>query len=427
MMATTAEIDAFLAAITGFESGGNATAQNPNASASGLYGYIDSTWANYGGYRHAKDAPAEVQRAKARADVAAKLKAYGGDWRKVAMSWYLPAAVNNPALQNVVPARSAGNTKTPAEYADMVMGRFTGTTGGVMTAQSAKPKPQGDLLDYIASNYPDVYGLLSVNAEVKKVLLAAAAGEWTQAKMRSALAKTAWWKTTAATARQWDADYALDKATGDDRIRKTAEAIKATAQQIGLSVGWTDLTQMALKVNREGWSQQQITQALAARFNVKSTGPGAGLATVDSLRAVAADYGVSVSDSTLNGWTQQVLGGTKDMAAFRSYVVRQAQSLFPSIASDISEGQTVREYFDPYVQSASRILGVNPNDVDLSDTKWRRALVQNDATTGKRVPMSLDQWDTELRTNPLYGYDTTTTGRASADAFRASLLQAVGQ
>lgn len=43
------------------ESGGNPTADNPNSSASGLWQFLDSTWAGYGGYDRAKYAPASVQ------------------------------------------------------------------------------------------------------------------------------------------------------------------------------------------------------------------------------------------------------------------------------------------------------------------------------------------------------------------------------
>lgn len=47
------------------ESGGNPTAQNPTSSSSGLWQFTDDTWGGYGGYQHAKDAPASVQNERA--------------------------------------------------------------------------------------------------------------------------------------------------------------------------------------------------------------------------------------------------------------------------------------------------------------------------------------------------------------------------
>lgn len=47
------------------ESGGNYLAENDYSTASGAYQIIDGTWAGYGGYYHAADAPPSVQDAKA--------------------------------------------------------------------------------------------------------------------------------------------------------------------------------------------------------------------------------------------------------------------------------------------------------------------------------------------------------------------------
>lgn len=53
------------------ESGGRYDAVNKSgSSASGAYQYLDSSWAGYGGYRRAKDAPAAVQDRKFQEDYA---------------------------------------------------------------------------------------------------------------------------------------------------------------------------------------------------------------------------------------------------------------------------------------------------------------------------------------------------------------------
>lgn len=48
------------------ESGGSLTAHNPRSTASGKWQILDTTWNGYGGYRHASDAPEDVQDARAR-------------------------------------------------------------------------------------------------------------------------------------------------------------------------------------------------------------------------------------------------------------------------------------------------------------------------------------------------------------------------
>ena len=69
------------------ESGGNYKAENPYETASGAYQYIDGTWAGYGGYSHASDAPKDVQDAKARSDLEAAYKRLG-DWERVIASHF---------------------------------------------------------------------------------------------------------------------------------------------------------------------------------------------------------------------------------------------------------------------------------------------------------------------------------------------------
>jgi LysM repeat protein len=60
---STAGMAAFEACVISRESGGDATAQNPDSTASGLFQFLDTTWNGYGGYARAMDAPVAVQEA----------------------------------------------------------------------------------------------------------------------------------------------------------------------------------------------------------------------------------------------------------------------------------------------------------------------------------------------------------------------------
>ena len=109
------DMGAILQTIRTLESGGQYQAQAPGSSASGAYQFIDSTWANYGGYTRAVHAPPEVQDAKAIEAVTRILAANGNDVGAVPVVWYIghvPVGVE----WNQVPFAGAGNVLTPRQY-----------------------------------------------------------------------------------------------------------------------------------------------------------------------------------------------------------------------------------------------------------------------------------------------------------------------
>jgi cell wall-associated NlpC family hydrolase len=111
-----------LATIRQLESGNDYTAQAAKASASGAYQFLDSSWRTWAAragypdlYPRAYLAPPHVQDATAAAYVQAILD----QWHDVAyipVNWYYPAAADNPALMDIVPAPEAGNRLTVRQY-----------------------------------------------------------------------------------------------------------------------------------------------------------------------------------------------------------------------------------------------------------------------------------------------------------------------
>ena len=114
---STAQFDAVLATVRTLESGGDYTARAPGSSASGAYQFIDSTWAGYGGYPQAWQAPPPVQDAKAVEHLTGMLDAHDGDVTVVPVVWYIGyLPIPSSATWDTVPSSGAGNRLTPREY-----------------------------------------------------------------------------------------------------------------------------------------------------------------------------------------------------------------------------------------------------------------------------------------------------------------------
>lgn len=109
--------DVVLATIRTLESGGNYRAQAAGSTASGAYQFLDSSWAGYGGYTHAKDAPPEVQDAKAAENVTMILNDHIGDVTTVPVVWYIGHVPGSTSTEwDTVPSPGAGNRLTPRQY-----------------------------------------------------------------------------------------------------------------------------------------------------------------------------------------------------------------------------------------------------------------------------------------------------------------------
>ena len=112
-----AQFDAILATIRTIESGGDYAITNHGSTASGAYQFLDSTWANYGGYPRAWQAPAAVQDAKAVEQVRGILDAHNGDVTAVPVVWYIGyVPAEGSADWDTIPYPSAGNVLTPRQY-----------------------------------------------------------------------------------------------------------------------------------------------------------------------------------------------------------------------------------------------------------------------------------------------------------------------
>ena len=121
-------LDRFLQVLAYQESRGNPTIGAGGSSASGKYQYVSGTWkaraslyGPAGQYTSAGQAPEEVQDAVAYIEYTQVFNSLGGDFAKLAINHYLPAALTDPTRMDVVPNPEAGNKYTPREYGNMML------------------------------------------------------------------------------------------------------------------------------------------------------------------------------------------------------------------------------------------------------------------------------------------------------------------
>ena len=115
-------IDSVMHGIMEQESGGNYQAQSATETASGAYQYIDSTWDDYQGYAHAKDAPPAVQDQKMREELESEYQRLG-DWERVIAAHFVgeDGQVGSKSLWDRVPGPAKNNNPSIRSYVDSVL------------------------------------------------------------------------------------------------------------------------------------------------------------------------------------------------------------------------------------------------------------------------------------------------------------------
>ena len=206
-----------------------------------------------------------------------RLKAYGGDWEKVAAAhfagggWVAKHPDKSTWGQNPVPGsknpqvsayvasvfKKAGQgTSVKGTSARWCPGA-TGGSGGVPQASDASIDEQ------VAANYGYLAGYLS-DREVGPILRQAAKEGWGTAQLQGAIFKTNWYKTHSDTVRQFDATSSWTRHAQKQQIASQVAALQAQVRNVGMTIDPKRLSKIAVDSLRFGWNSQQITAAIGA-------------------------------------------------------------------------------------------------------------------------------------------------------------------
>jgi hypothetical protein len=270
---------------------------------------------------------------------------------------------------------SGGGYSTVANVKATPVGSIGGTNSAGASTANEDTAGSGVSIDgFLQSQAPELAKALGADPQVTSLLQAWGNNTISDGEFQDQLEQTNWWKTTSQTQRSLLVEKATDPGTfANDQANETP----------------TD---------------------------------------TNAIKALYQDYAIPVTDQKLNTTLASVLSGATTMQAVQSGIVQQAKTLYstnPQLASYIDDSHSVRDWADPYLSSAATLLGLNENNIDLNAPMWSKVL--NPATnpsTGQPgdQAMTLDQWNTTLRTDPTYGYDTSENALSTASSFANDLV-----
>ena len=150
-------------------------------------------------------------------------------------------------------------------------------------------------------------------------------------------------------------------------------------------------------------------------------------ATVDDLASMAHDYHVPMTRATLERFAPE--NGEvhpQHVQAFEEYLKKTASGLYPTMAPQINSGIPTSFLLDPFRQVGKQVLGEG-YEPDFQTNLHDRAALQGstDPATGRPAPMTLDQWQQHLKSDPAYGYMDSQQGQEEKQLAKQRIISAL--
>lgn len=262
-------------------------------------------------------------------------------------------------------------------------------------------------LDELAQQYGYAASFFATSPELENLIQQATAQQWSVAMFQAKFMATNWYRSYAASARQWIELGARDPATQAQEMTQRIAKLNQMASQEGVTIDPTRMNELANASLMFNFNDQQLGDMIGAELKyVPGQTQGLAATNEEQIRKAANDYGITLSDDTVGQWDQQMLRGSYTLDNINSLVKNMAMSKYPGLSQYLNEGFTVKDVADPYIQSYAQILETPASTVQLSDPLIQKALqgIQQPSGGSKTGQGSTG---TPLQPQSLYDFENT--------------------
>lgn len=162
-------------------------------------------------------------------------------------------------------------------------------------------------------------------------------------------------------------------------IRSFETAILNRSSALGLTLDPQTISYIATVAEAQDYSSEQLMQAIVGLVDFKKVEAGTLTASLDSMKATANSYLVSVSDETLQDYAKKLATGAATAEGIESFFKAQAKAMNPWLSEYIDAGIAPEELLKPSRDTIARSLGISAAEVDFTDDRFiKLATIEDD-------------------------------------------------
>lgn len=261
----------------------------------------------------------------------------------------------------------------------------------------------------LAASYGWAYGFLKGNKELRGLFDDAVSGSWSPDKFQAKLRNTKWWKENSDTMRKAAMEKQTDPATWEAKLNATKVQVQQLAAEMGAAIPGSKLGKIAEQVLKTGLDESGLRNVLGQYITFQKNGStlnGEAGAYEQDIREFAYGMGVSLDKQTIKNQAQLIGRGMATAQDFKSQIVNQAASTFPTYRQQLEAGQSMLDIASPYIQSMAETFDMPATSIKVTDPLIKAALNGVDKS-GKPTGMDQTTFLNSLRNDPRWGRTKT--------------------
>src|SRR5262245_26526206 len=254
----------------------------------------------------------------------------------------------------------------------------------------------------IAEGYGWTGAFINSSWELKQLFNRAKANDWTNDKFQAEFRDTRWFRSHSETWRRTTALRYVDPAEYRKQLKASYAKVKDQAAALGATMSYKQLLRASKHALLFGDSDSELADRMARfiKFNGAGQMVGQAAVNVQALRQTALANGMTFNQKWYGDHARAIARGDRSVEDIQTAIRAQAARAFSGFAKELNAGMDLADIASPYVSSMANLWELNPAQLNMLNPKIRSALSHRDPKTGAAAPLSITDWEDQLRRSP---------------------------